>query len=62
MSDYEDPQVFADWLENVADDAEVMANSTVVINDRHPLATFNLGVEFALRYAAYEARCIDDGE
>lgn len=51
-----DPFDLANWLEAVADDARMMAARTENINDRHPLATFNLGVEFGLRYAAYEAR------
>lgn len=59
MTDYNNADELANWLEHVADDAEVMADSTVVVNDRHPLATFNLGVAFALRYAAYEARAVD---
>lgn len=56
---YADGEDLADWLEAVADDAGLMAGRTENINDRHPLATWALGVEFGLRYAAYEARTVE---
>ena len=56
---YEDPEEFAEWLEAVADDARLNGNRVENINNRHPLSAFNLGVAFALRYAAYEARTIE---
>lgn len=58
---YNNQEEFADWMEAVADDAAIMAGSTENTNDRHPVATFLLGVEFACRYAAYEARAIGEG-
>lgn len=60
MSGYNTPEEFANWMEAVADDAHIMANSTENTNDRHPMSAFLLGAAFAYRNAAYEARTIDD--
>ena len=60
MTSQEELDDFADWLEAVADDADLMASRTENINDRHPLTAFAQGVEFGLRYAAYEARAVGE--
>lgn len=60
MSEYDNPEEFAQWLEAVADDAHLMGSRTENINDRHPLAAFAQGAAFGLRYAAYESRCIEE--
>lgn len=56
MSEYDTAYDYAQWLEHVADDAYQMANACENTNNRHPMAAWLLGAEFALRYAAYEAR------
>ena len=61
MSDdyYSDPEDFATWMEAVADDAGYLVRNLQNQNDRSPVASWLLGVEFACRYAAYEARRLE---
>lgn len=58
--EYNDTEDFARWMEAVADDARIMAQSTQNTNDRHPMSAWLLGAAFAYRQAACEARGIND--
>jgi hypothetical protein len=60
MSEYADAEAYATTMEAFADDAALAVQAMENGNNRHPMATWLLGVQFAYRHAAYEARVIND--
>ena len=57
---YDDVEDYAGMMLAFADDAALAADAIQNGNDRHPMAAWLQGYEFALRFAAYRARVIDE--
>lgn len=56
---HDDPEAYANWLEHVACDAEEARTVMAAVSQSHPLPAFLQGVEWALIYAAEQARTIE---
>ena len=57
---YDNVEDYADMMLAFADDAALAVDAIQNGNDRHPMAAWLQGYEFALRYPAYQARVIDE--